>query len=174
MWITILRASNRATCVTPAWVMTISSTPTITSGAGASQLSTRPTKRRSTISWPRSAERISLHRELIQPNLVFTSETDRDVKTSRGDLSLMPRGASRALEEARRARANEVLRVIHGNPGQIIGQKRRTAMNGGCPDRHLLLYLAMPASRALCSAGARSDQTAPRNERPIPLQSHRF
>src|SRR2546429_3291621 len=73
---------------------------------------------------PGSAERISLSGGIIQANWVFTSETDRDVKTSRGDLSLMPRGASRALEEARRARANEVLRVIHGNPGQIIRQKR--------------------------------------------------
>src|SRR2546429_9793275 len=73
---------------------------------------------------PGSAERISLSGGIIQANWVFTSETDRDVKTSRGDLALMPRGASRALEEARRARANEVLRVIHGNPGQIIRQKR--------------------------------------------------
>src|SRR2546429_7244663 len=123
---------------------------------------------------PGSAERISLSGGIIQANWVFTSETDRDVKTSRGDLALMPRGASRALEEARRARANEVLRVIHGNPGQIIGQKRRTAKNGGCPGRHFLFCFAMAPSTELCSAGARSDQNAPRKKRPLPLPSHRI
>src|SRR2546429_7178974 len=112
---------------------------------------------------PGSAERISLSGGIIQANWVFTSETDRDVKTSRGDLSLMPRGASRALEEARRARANEVLRVIHGNPGQIIGQKRRTAKNGGLPGPPFLLLSSLPPSPKLFSPGAPPSPNTPPN-----------
>jgi hypothetical protein len=87
---------------------------------------------------------------------------------------MMPSGASQALEEITKASANEISQVIHGTPGQIIGQNRRTTKHSGSPDRHLGLRLVVPASRGPYNVCARSDQTVPGNKWPISFQSHRF
>jgi hypothetical protein len=85
----------------------------------------------------------------------------------------MPQGASQLEEVSTKVWANEVQQVIDGTPGQIIGQKRRTAMQEGCPDCHLGLRLVIPAYRAP-NAGSCSEQTVQGNKWPISFQSHRF